>query len=263
MCSSVHLVGEYNGKVFEEKDLQFTIGEGEDCGVVAGVEKALESFKLKEKSKLKINSKYAYKAEGNTEFGIPPNANLEYTIEMKNFEKSVAMWSLEPPQKVEQAKLFKEKGTTYLKGNKVMLAIKMFKKAIEFLEGDFEFQDVVKEERNNLILSTQSNLALCYLKTDQNIEAKNACNKVLEIDPKNEKALFRRGQALLNLASPDIALKDFQYVIQIEPKNSAAVKQISVCNEMIKKELAREKKLYANMFDKFAKKDREVCENLN
>ena len=44
----------YNGNVFEDRDVQFSLGEGEDCGVIEGVEKALESFKSGEKSKLKI-----------------------------------------------------------------------------------------------------------------------------------------------------------------------------------------------------------------
>ena len=38
------------------------------------------------------------------------------------------------------------------------------------------------------------NTALCYLKTNMNEEAKKECNAVLEKEPEDEKALFRRGQ---------------------------------------------------------------------
>lgn len=38
------------------------------------------------------------------------------------------------------------------------------------------------------------NIALCYLKTNKNVEARHECDSVLEKDPNNEKALFRRGQ---------------------------------------------------------------------
>ncbi|XP_068983103.1 peptidyl-prolyl cis-trans isomerase FKBP4 isoform X2 [Bombus flavifrons] len=254
---NVHLTGIYNGKVFEDRDVQFSLGEGEDCGVIEGVEKALESFKSGEKSKLKIKSKYAYKNVGKPEFDIPPNATVEYTVELKSFEKAVEAWSLKSHQQIEQAKVYKEKGTNYFKMNKYNLAIKMYKKVTSFLKYEDGFEGDLKTERNNLILSAHLNLALSYLKIEQNVEAKDACNEALKLSPQNEKALFRRGQAYLALASPEIAIKDFQEVLKIEPKNTAAIKQIGVCNNLIKRQLAKEKKLYANMFDKFAQEDKQ------
>lgn len=131
---------------------------------------------------------------------------------------------------------------------------------IEFANDDYDTKD--KEEldklRVSLLISTNLNLALCFLKIKDHASAREACDKVLELDPDNEKALFRRGQANLDLASPELALKDFQEVVRIEPKNTAAVKQVAYCQGVIKKELAKEKKLYANMFEKFAKQDRQV-----
>ncbi|KOX76543.1 Peptidyl-prolyl cis-trans isomerase FKBP4 [Melipona quadrifasciata] len=254
---NVHLVGTYNGKIFEDRDVQFSLGEGEDCGVIEGVEKALESFKSGEKSRLKIKSKYAFKNVGKPEFDIPPNATVEYTVELKSFEKAVESWSLKNNQQVEQAKLYKEKGTNYFKTNKYNLAIKMYKKVASFLEYEGSFEGDLKTQRNDLILSAHLNLALCYLKMDQNVEAKDSCNEALKLCPQNEKALFRRGQAYLALASPEIAIKDFQEVLKVEPKNTAAVKQIGICNNLIKKQLEKEKKLYANMFDKFAQEDKQ------
>lgn len=163
-------------------------------------------------------------------------------------------------QQIEQAKVYKEKGTNYFKINKYNLAIKMYKKVTSFLKYEDGFEGDLKTERNNLILSAHLNLALSYLKIEQNVEAKDACNEALKLSPQNEKALFRRGQAYLALASPEIAIKDFQEVLKIEPKNTAAIKQIGVCNNLIKRQLVKEKKLYANMFDKFAQEDKQVCE---
>ena len=248
----------YNGKVFDERDVNFTLGEGEAEGIVEGVEKSLEKFKKGEVSKLKLKSLYAFGHAGKPEFNIPSNANVEYIVELKNFEKGVETWSMDAAQKIEQAKMFKEKGTGYFKQNKYNVALKMYGKMVSLINDDYDYKDEQKEERKSLLLSAHLNLALCYLKTDQNSEAKESCNKALELSPNNEKALFRRGQAYLGLASPDIAIKDFKSVVNIEPKNTAAIKQISVCNDLIKKELAKEKKLYANMFEKFAKEDKQV-----
>lgn len=73
--------------MFEEREVEFSLGEGEVFGVVEGVEIALKRFLNEEKSKLLIKSKYAFKEQGKAEFNIPPNADVEYEVELKNFEK--------------------------------------------------------------------------------------------------------------------------------------------------------------------------------
>ncbi|XP_011495235.1 PREDICTED: FK506-binding protein 59 [Ceratosolen solmsi marchali] len=256
----INIVGLYDDQVFEERDVKFELGEGEAEGIVEGIEIALLKFKKGEKSKVKLSSKYAFGAAGNSELNIPPNANVEYIIELKNFEMSVSSWNLDGAQKIEQAKMFKDKGTSYFKNNKYNLAIKMYKKIIEFTNPTYDYKEDLMETRDNLLLTANLNLALCFLKTQQYLDAKECCNKALELDPKNEKAFFRRGQVHLDLASPELAVKDFKEVIKIEPKNSAAAKQIIICNNLIKKELSKEKKLYANMFEKFAKEDQQKLE---
>lgn len=87
----VHLVGKYNGQVFEERDIEFTLGEGEDVGIVEGVEIALPHFSSGQKCRLLIKSKYAFKEQGKSEYNIPPNADIEYEVELKSFEKVIVI----------------------------------------------------------------------------------------------------------------------------------------------------------------------------
>ncbi|KAJ8668218.1 hypothetical protein QAD02_009881 [Eretmocerus hayati] len=257
----IHITGKYNDNTFEDRDVSFPLGEGEAEGIVEGVEIALEKFKKGEISKIFVKSKYAYGDKGKPELKIPPNADLEFTVELKNLEKAPQVWSLDGQQKLEQGAMFKEKGTTYFKNDQINLAIKMYKKVVEFTNSDYDFkEEVAKVCRDKLLLSANLNLALCFLKTQQYFEAREACDKALELDPNNEKALFRRGQAHVQLASPELAVIDFQKVIEIEPNNKAAANQIIICNNLIKKDLARQKKLYANMFEKFAKEDQQKRE---
>ena len=85
---SVHLVGYYpESTVFDERDVTFTLGEGSEVNIPPGVETALEKFNKGETSKLYIKSKYAYSADGNSKFNIPPQADLQYTVTLKSFEK--------------------------------------------------------------------------------------------------------------------------------------------------------------------------------
>jgi FK506-binding protein 4/5 len=56
----VHLIGKYEGRVFEERDLEFNIGEGSEFGVIEGVEVALEKFSQGETSRLVIKPQLAF-----------------------------------------------------------------------------------------------------------------------------------------------------------------------------------------------------------
>ncbi len=84
---------------------------------------------------------------------------------------------------------------------------------------------------------------------------RHACDEVLRLDANNIKALFRRGQASLALGEIENALKDFNRIHELEPENKAAINQITICKHKIKEHTEREKKMYAGMFDKFAKID--------
>lgn len=65
-------------------------------------------------------------------------------------------------------------------------------------------------------------------------------------------------QAFLGLSEPEKALLDFEAVIRVDPKNKAAANYITICNQKLKEQKVKEKKIYANMFEKFAQRDREV-----
>lgn len=80
----------------------------------------------------------------------------------------------------------------------------------------------------------------------------------MEIEPENVKAFYRRGLAYLSAGDPDTALKDFNKVHELDAENKAALNQIAICNKEIKDYNDRQKKLYANMFGKFASADKKV-----
>jgi FK506-binding protein 4/5 len=109
-----------------------------------------------------------------------------------------------------------------------------------------------------LKLSAQSNIALCYLKLNDHVECVQACEKALEIDSKNEKCLFRRGQCQLAMSNFDEAIKDFHDVLKLNPTNSAAKQSIQTCREQMKAYQQKEKELYANIFAKMAKQNEKV-----
>lgn len=52
-----------------------------------------------------------------------------------------------------------------------------------------------------------------------------------------------------------MAKVDFQRVIELYPANKAAKSQISICQKHMREQHEKDKRLYANMFQKFAERD--------
>jgi tetratricopeptide (TPR) repeat protein len=75
-------------------------------------------------------------------------------------------------------------------------------------------------------------------------ECKRACSMALAFDAKNEKAIFRRGQAQLASRNFKEAIEDFETVLEINPANEAAKQQIEQCHQEIKAYQVKEKELY-------------------
>ena len=77
--------------------------------------------------------------------------------------------------------------------------------------------------------------------------------QVIEGNPNTNamvKAHYRRGESLIALNEHELAKKDFLKVIELEPDNTAAENKIKLCNHHLKLVKAKERKMYANMFDK-------------
>lgn len=128
-----HITGRHEGRVFEDRDIEFNLGEGEEFDLISGVETALEKMTQGETSRLIIKPKYAFGSQGNEQFQVPPNAVVEYTVTLNDFEKAVESWKLDKEESLAQAKLFKEKGTKYFKQDKYKMALKFYEKCSSFL----------------------------------------------------------------------------------------------------------------------------------
>ena len=101
---------------------------------------------------------------------------------------------------------------------------------------------------------------MAYLKVDNFVEAIKNCDKALAIDAKNEKGLFRRGQAYFGQKDYDLAKNDFNAVLQLDPNNKAAKNQLILAANAIKAQLEKERTTYRNMFELFAKQDLKVID---
>lgn len=244
----VHLKGSHAGRVFDERNLEFEIGEGAKYDIINGIEEGLIKIKKGETARLTIKSKHAWGLKGFEKFGIPPSADVDYEIELKNFEKAKESWELNGVEKIEQSELLKNKGTELFKEGKYGLAAKKYARIVEFLE--FEKSDDAENQKkiSQLVLAAHLNVAMCNLKTNEYLKAIESCEKALKLEPNNEKALFRIAQANLSLANFDESVKFFNQVLEVNKENKEASKSILVAKQKLKEYNEREKKLYSKMF---------------
>lgn len=77
---------------------------------------------------------------------------------------------------MEQAKIFKDKGTEFFRQNKFELAANKYRKIVDFLEHELSLKGDIEEERKNLLLAGRLNLAMCLLKVNFNTSSSMAKN---------------------------------------------------------------------------------------
>jgi len=71
------------------------------------------------------------------------------------------------------------------------------------------------------------NMAATHLKLNKPEKAIDECSKVLHDNPKNPKALFRRGQGYFAIRNHDKAEVDFKQVLELNPEDKAVQQYLS------------------------------------
>lgn len=90
---------------------------------------------------------------------------------------------------------------------------------MKFIEYDSSFSEEEKQQAKVLKVTCNLNNAACKLKLKEYKQAEKLCTKVLEIDGRNVKALYRRAQAYIQLVDLDLAEVDIKKALEIDPDN--------------------------------------------
>ncbi|KAM4613633.1 peptidyl-prolyl cis-trans isomerase FKBP5 [Polymixia lowei] len=254
----VHLEGSCGGRLFDSRDVRFTVGEAEDKSVPLGVDRAMEKMQKGECCILYLKPKYGFGREGKPEFKIGPNKEVVYEVTLKDFQKAKESWEMDLNEKLDLAAGVKHKGNQYFKAGQFYQAVIQYQRIVSWLEMECGAGIEQQKRIQDFLLISQLNLALCFLRLKEFSHVVDNCNKVIELDGKNEKALYRRGEARLLRNEFNLAMADFRQVLQVNSLNRAARAQISICQRKMREHHERDKKIYANMFQKFAEHDAKV-----
>ncbi|XP_049589307.1 peptidyl-prolyl cis-trans isomerase FKBP5 [Syngnathus scovelli] len=251
----VHLEGSCDGRLFDIRDVSFVVSESEDKGVPLGVDRAMDKMQKGECCILYLTPKYAFGRKGKPEFQIGPDKDIVYEVTLKDFKRARESWEMDMQEKLRLALEIKQKGNQYYKAGHYDHAVIQYERIVSWFEMEFGKDLEQQGQIRAFLLSAHLNLALCFLRIQDFSLVVENCNKVIELDESNEKALYRRGEARLLRNEFSLALADFQHVLQVNPANRAARSQISNCQSKIKEHNELDKRIYANMFQKFAERD--------
>jgi tetratricopeptide (TPR) repeat protein len=146
----------------------------------------------------------------------------------------------------------KEEGTELFQGGNHRQAMARYNKALTHAAKFGDLSPQQTEEVSSLKLSCHLNIAACWLKiTDAEnhlAQAMRSCSDALGIDPESVKALYRRATAAEQKGDYEDARQDLVKAAKLDPDDKAVPKLMTRVEAQIKRQAAKEKKMYGKMF---------------
>lgn len=225
---------------------------------LAGLELGLLTMKKGEFSRFLLQPQYAYGEMGCPPF-IPAAAVVLYEVQILDYLDSgqvddfIAM-SLEQQNTVplstllEVVNTLRSFGNRFFNQNRYYNAKDRYKQAMTLLGNRETQSDLEKERIKTALLPLYLNISLAELRLERPHKALKYGNKALEIDSANTKALFRCGQAYLELheyASAQCCLTSAQAQKPFDSDINNLLRKVTMC---YKDSLDKEKDLYSKMF---------------
>ncbi|XP_057437886.1 70 kDa peptidyl-prolyl isomerase-like [Lotus japonicus] len=216
----IYLCKQEDGTVIErkgskEEPFEFTTQEDQ---VHEGLERAIMTMKKAELALVTISAEYLCD-HNNLHGNTANNKVLYYEVELVDFIKEKPFWKLDTQEKIEACERKKHDGNLLFKAENFRRAYHKYDKAVKYIEFDHSFNEDEKRHANSLRLSCNLNKAACKLKLGEYTEASRLCSKVLEQDPLNVKALYRRCQAYLKTSDLKKAEADIKRALILDPNS--------------------------------------------
>jgi len=106
----------------------------------------------------------------------------------------------------------------------------------------------VKDQIRKVEVPCCLNIAAAQIAEKKWDDALIECDKVLEIQEENAKALFRRGQCHLGKTDYDLAMVDLSRALELEPKDKGILQEIAKTKKAKLMYEQKEKQMYSKMF---------------
>jgi len=159
--------------------------------------------------------------------------------------------------KLEKAANEKDQGNSCFKSGDTKGALYHYHLALLCVKGLHGENDTQKKQREDIHTTVNNNMAAVYIKEAKFEKAINCCTEVLNRDPNNTKALYRRGKAYLETNSLDKSESDLKKALELDPKDAAIRKELNTIKLRNKQAETGAKQFYSTMFEKMYDKKEE------
>ncbi|XP_033709865.1 peptidyl-prolyl cis-trans isomerase FKBP8 isoform X2 [Tursiops truncatus] len=195
------------------------------------------------------DSKYCYGPQGSRSPYIPPHAALCLEVTLKTAVDGPDLEMLTGQERVALANRKRECGNAHYQRADFVLAANSYDLAIKAITSSAKVDMTFEEEEELLQLKVKclNNLAASQLKLDHYRAALRSCSLVLEHQPDNIKALFRKGKVLAQQGEYSEAIPILRAALKLEPSNKTIHAELS---KLVKKHAAQrstETALYRKM----------------
>ncbi|KAM9326510.1 FK506-binding protein-like [Gastrophryne carolinensis] len=172
---------------------------------------------------------------------VDSKAASPFILRLKSFEGGREAWELEAGEKILGAIRDREKGGQAFREGNIEGAERRYARGLRLLvctPGEAEDQKV----------ALLSNLAACDLKKGRFREAEVRCTRILDMDAKHLKGLYRRAMARAGMSDWQGARGDFDRLLKLDPGNKEARLELARVREKEKIAQAQISKALGKMF---------------
>ncbi|EDS44076.1 FK506 binding protein [Culex quinquefasciatus] len=251
-----------DGTIVEQE--QGMVVQIDDVEVVQGLDMTLKLMNVGERAEVIVDARFAYgdqgyKNEDHPERSVPPNAKITYTVELVSSKEEADLESKTYAARKDIGNKKRLRGNFWMKRQEYNLAIQSYRRALEYLDeseggitkptadGEAEPTNADLQELLEDRMKVYNNLALAQLKIGANDAALKSVDHVLQCQPSNTKALFRKRKILHAKGETKEAIAFLQKAATLDEDDKLIQSELSKMILKSKREARNEKDLYQKM----------------
>lgn len=252
---NIKLVGKLDDGTVVEQDDSFRMQLGGN-EVVQGLDLVIAMMNVGEECIVIVGPRFAYGSIGLLP-DIPPDVTITYTVELLKVDHEPDLDTVSFEKRKLVANVKRERGNWWYSRHDATKAIQCYRKALDILDDTVPFVDEkgnpiqipddVLKECSDLRLKVFNNLAAAQLMIQAYDSALASVENVIQCEPSNVKALFRKGKILTAKGCINEAIEILKQAFHLQPDNSAVKSELNRCLKIQQQEKQHEKNLYKKM----------------
>ncbi|KAL1508215.1 hypothetical protein AB1Y20_004332 [Prymnesium parvum] len=182
---------------------------------------------------------------------VPGDCVLVFEVEIVKVEEELELWNLDYETKMRYAAEYRERGNTLFRNKYYDVADEEYEQAMRYLIFNTHPTEAELPHVSEGLIAVQLNLTATKLRTGREKEAIAQAKKVLELMPNHPKALYRIGQAHVQLGNYREAERYLGKAITASEGDAEAVqacqREIERLSQRQERHKRQQKKAYSKM----------------